>query len=338
LILTAFVVPASLLSAAALAGDRAEKRGGWLGVVLSEEDSRVEVRRVIGGSPADKAGIVEGDRILSIDGTPVNESADVVTAVGGALPGDSLSIGLERGEGEKRDVTVVLGERKHRILIGGVEKQIVPEDLDERIAEALGHLDHLDHLERLPEHLGSVDFWTMEPHARGGRLGVSLLQPSDELRLALGGLEGSGVLVDSVDADSPAARAGMRAGDLILRIDGEGVSSVHGFRRTVRARQPGTLVRLELLRDRSTISVDAELDETEAAPRAFGLVGPAELESLDVDLSRIEIDLGKIQETIERAMEELELHLIEIERDADLAPGVSGDDASPVRGEALMAL
>jgi S1-C subfamily serine protease len=334
-ILTAFVFPAALVSVAAVAGDEPQAEGGWLGVMLVDADSRVEVRRVIGGSPAAAAGIVKGDVIVSVDGAPVNESAEVVTAVRDAHPGESLTFGLERGQGERREVTAVLGEREHRIVIGRFDKNMVPEDLDERIAGALGRLEHL---EGLPEHFGSVDIWTMDPHARGGRLGVSLLQPSDELRIALGGPEGAGVLVDSVDEDSPAARAGVQAGDLIMRIDGEGVSSVRSFRRSVRSRKPGTLVRLELLRGGATLSVDAELDETDAAPHAIGFMGPAELERLDVDLSHLEIDLEKIQETIERAMKELELHTIDFERDADPGPEASGDEGTPFSGQTLMAL
>jgi membrane-associated protease RseP (regulator of RpoE activity) len=58
-----------------------------------------------------------------------------------------------------------------------------------------------------------------------GRLGIGVIQISPELRAHLGAPGDRGVLVDAVKTDSPAARAGLRVGDVIVEVDGEAASS-----------------------------------------------------------------------------------------------------------------
>ncbi|MHB8252133.1 MAG: S1C family serine protease [Acidiferrobacter sp.] len=59
---------------------------------------------VLSGSPAEKAGLVRGDVIISANGTPVNSAADLHTLVLGARPGSTLRLGVLRG---KTSLTIV---------------------------------------------------------------------------------------------------------------------------------------------------------------------------------------------------------------------------------------
>jgi putative serine protease PepD len=59
------------------------------------------VASVIGGLPADTAGIVELDVIVAIDGQQINGGAGVIAAVRGHQPGDQISVVVERGRVEK---------------------------------------------------------------------------------------------------------------------------------------------------------------------------------------------------------------------------------------------
>jgi putative serine protease PepD len=68
------------------------------------------VAGVVPGGPADAAGLQAGDRVLSIDGRPVTESADVATAVSGLKPGRDVKLSVRRGS-DQRSVTVKLGTR-----------------------------------------------------------------------------------------------------------------------------------------------------------------------------------------------------------------------------------
>ncbi len=74
-------------------GTTAASRRAWLGINCVEDDGVLRVIRVSDDSPADVAGIQEGDRILRIDGTPVS-----------AL--DQLWLTLWRGGAPEREVTL----------------------------------------------------------------------------------------------------------------------------------------------------------------------------------------------------------------------------------------
>jgi S1-C subfamily serine protease len=65
---------------------------------------------VAGGSPADDAGLAAGDVVTAIDGTPVESSADLVTAVSEKQPGDTVTLTVTR-DGATRTVEVELGDR-----------------------------------------------------------------------------------------------------------------------------------------------------------------------------------------------------------------------------------
>jgi S1-C subfamily serine protease len=72
-------------------------------------------------------------------------------------------------------------------------------------------------------------------------------------------LEADGALVVEVSADSPAASAGLRAGDLVTAIDGTAVRGPSGFVAAIAARKPGEKVRLTIQRGSRTLTVIATL-------------------------------------------------------------------------------
>ena len=72
-----------------------------------DSDRGLIVRGVLAGGAAAKAGIVEGDVLLSVDGTPVNSLADLTAAVNAAAPHHSAEFEMSR-DGATRDVTIPL--------------------------------------------------------------------------------------------------------------------------------------------------------------------------------------------------------------------------------------
>ncbi|MEY3483082.1 MAG: hypothetical protein RLZ40_1125 [Actinomycetota bacterium] len=62
------------------------------------------------GSPAEEAGINEGDIVLAVDGEPVNGQAGLVAAIRDRSPGDTISVDLVR-DGERVTVTATLVAR-----------------------------------------------------------------------------------------------------------------------------------------------------------------------------------------------------------------------------------
>ncbi len=101
-----------------------------------------------------------------------------------------------------------------------------------------------------------------------GYLGVQVQELNDALRQALD-FEGDGVLVNEVFDESPAARAGLEAGDIITRYDGEKVESLSQFVSLVREGEPGTEVRISAVRKGDEKEFTATVGEREARER-FG--------------------------------------------------------------------
>lgn len=91
---------------------------------------------------------------------------------------------------------------------------------------------------------------------RGSTIGVSIrdLDADDATKAKLG--QAAGVLIEDVDEDSPAAKAGIRAGDVIVDFDGERVRSARHFARLVQETADGRTVKATLVRDGGRQSVD----------------------------------------------------------------------------------
>lgn len=97
-------------------------------------------------------------------------------------------------------------------------------------------------------------------------LGVSLTNLSSVLRDRLGVPKETGVLVESIEKDSPAEKAGVRAGDIILSIDGGEVDSARAVRQSLAGKKEGDSVRVEVLRDRSRQTLVAGVKFTRGMP------------------------------------------------------------------------
>jgi S1-C subfamily serine protease len=79
-----------------------------LGVRMSDEDGKVVVEAVVPNSAAAIAGVAEGDIIVSLDDTPIEENFDLIYAVNQHVNGDQSKLIVERnGERLELDVTFI---------------------------------------------------------------------------------------------------------------------------------------------------------------------------------------------------------------------------------------
>ena len=100
-----------------------------------------------------------------------------------------------------------------------------------------------------------------------GFLGVSIQELDRDLASGLGLSVDRGALVSDVTAKSPAARAGLRRGDVIVELDGAPIGSTRALRNRIAATRPGTEVRLTLVRDGARRTVTVTLDELPSEPQ-----------------------------------------------------------------------
>jgi len=94
-----------------------------------------------------------------------------------------------------------------------------------------------------------------------GYLGVTLQDLNDALAKQFGVTGNRGVVITDVAADSPASRAGLQPGDVILEFNGQPVRDLRTLRLTVAQTPPGTTVQLKILRNKTPREVTAKLGE-----------------------------------------------------------------------------
>lgn len=97
--------------------------------------------------------------------------------------------------------------------------------------------------------------------ASRGRLGVAVIQIGEELRTHFGAPADRGVLVDRVRPDSPAARAGLHVGDVIVDIDGDAARSASDMLDAMSDRKKGEQVSLVVIRDGKKMQLAATLND-----------------------------------------------------------------------------
>ncbi|MDH3514454.1 MAG: DegQ family serine endoprotease [Gammaproteobacteria bacterium] len=130
-----------------------------------------------------------------------------------------------------------------------------------------------------------------------GWLGVSIQDVTPDLAKQFGLKESRGALVSEVIGDSPAAAAGIQSGDIIVAFNGKTVDNTSILRNTVAQTPVGRSVKVELLREKKTVSVEVKIaeqpkdialadDETVQSEGANTVLAGVEVRNLTPDIAR----------------------------------------------------
>ena len=169
---------------------------GWLGVSIQEvtpalaksfdlkEKNGALVAQVVSGSPAEKAGIEQGDVVVEFDGKEVTDSKDLPRIVASTPIGKAVTIKLLRN-GKALDRQVKVGEMEEKV----------------EVAKAPSHKS----------------------------LGITVQNLTPEIAKGLGLKKDTGVVVTRVEPGSPAADAGIQAGDVVQEVNRKAVKNVEDF-------------------------------------------------------------------------------------------------------------
>jgi serine protease Do len=130
-------------------------------------------------------------------------------------------------------------------------------------------------------------------HVTRGRIGVSIQNVSRDLADSLGLAKADGAVVGSVESDSPAAKAGLEAGDVITRIDGRAVEGSADLSRTIRSLKPGSKVSLTVWRSGKTREMPVSIaefkdeDTTKLAVATGTKAAPAKTDKLGLAVKEV---------------------------------------------------
>ncbi len=103
-----------------------------------------------------------------------------------------------------------------------------------------------------------------------GYIGVNPLRMTPELRQHFGAPKEAGVLVATVEKDGPAAKAGLKVGDIVTSVDGDKVDSVRDLVRSVRRKKDGETIQIDVIRDRAPKSLTVTVAARKAEEMRLG--------------------------------------------------------------------
>jgi serine protease Do len=230
--------------------------GGFLGVnteeINSENMARYGLREVRGvgvtsvakDSPAEKAGLRKDDVILRVDNDKVTSVRKLSRLISEIAPEQNVRITISRG-GSEQEVAVTIGKREHANVSHGILKG------EPRIWkwEGTPKVWNWENWEHGPGFEGSVFAF-----GNSRRIGVSTMRLTKQLADYFGIADGKGVLVTSVTEDGPAAKAGIKAGDVVTAIDGEKVEGAGDLSRAINKKKDGE-VTLTIIRNKASQTI-----------------------------------------------------------------------------------
>jgi serine protease Do len=242
-------------------------RGAQLGIRVSDPSTRqspradsdslragVLVDEVNADSPAEKAGIKVGDIIVEFDGERVRSARQFTRLVQETPDGRTVKVAvLRNGQKQTVDATPEAGRAAWDFSFDGDQ---IRRELERSLRELPRDFDfRFD--DRGPRRFEYRRPQSVMPFTGSrGRLGVSVQSLTPDLEEYFGATSG-GVLVSSVAPDSAAAKAGMKAGDVITSINGDRVGATGDLMRELdEATGEVTIV---VLRDKTEITLTATL-------------------------------------------------------------------------------
>ena len=216
----------------------AAPKRGWLGVAVQEITPSLQkalelgdrkglmITEVMDDSPAERAGLLEEDVILRYDGEPVSRISELRRLVRRTSPGTEVTLRIWR-DGKEMDIRATIGKLRRRA--------------------------------------SDVFIWrgpgkTLEIFSGYPRLGVQVHELNPDLARYFEVDDREGVLVLEVEEDSPAEKAGLKAGDVIVRVEGEKVRDADDLRDILTDYEDGDEVAVEIVRrgKRKTLTVTLE--------------------------------------------------------------------------------
>jgi serine protease Do len=214
---------------------------GYLGVQVSEltpdlaqgfgfrpEQKGALVQQVVKGTPADKAGLEAGDLVVSMNGKAIESSGALTRGVATIPPGEKVALTvLRKGSEKKLSLTVAKRPDEEALARGDFSGEEEGDDRGGAEGEGKSKV----------------------------KLGITVQPITPELAQRVGAEPGEGLLVVEVDPEGPAARAGIREGDVVLEVNRDRVKTPADVSKALARLKDGDMALLRVKRGGGAVFV-----------------------------------------------------------------------------------
>ena len=224
---------------------------GWLGAAVTEvtPEKRKELKlpaergvvlgKIVPDSPAAKAGLKESDVVTELNGQRIEGTEQFRRMIREIPSGRAAQITVWR-DGRSETLSVTIGKAEPHINSAVVTPGT--------FAFNMPDLSHLNEMMEVNPWLGGHP-----------RLGIDAEDLEGDFGNYFGAPDGEGVLVRGVFTDSPAAKAGLKAGDVITTVNGDRVRSVGDLREKLAEKRGENTVKLGVLRNKAALTLSVEI-------------------------------------------------------------------------------
>jgi predicted metalloprotease with PDZ domain len=238
-----------------------------LGALKLKEERGVEITMVDADAPAGKAGLKEHDVILEFNGTAVESEEQIRRLIREVPPGRTVSLGISR-DGAPMKISVQLADHST------VAAQARPRVFVPRV-------------QVLPPRNGMDLPFQIQTYS--SVLGVQTESLTRQLGDYFGVQNGEGVLVRSVEKGSAAEKAGLKAGDVIIKADNEKLTDRSDLSHILRNHRTGGKMTLVVMRDKHEQTFTVTLPDRGSRDSSF----------LNLDTEELQASLGAMEDAFE---------------------------------------
>ncbi len=222
---------------------------GWIGIDVLEGQGRLEIVEVKAKSPAELAKLKAGDLIVRIDGRDISSGLVFTREIRKRKPSQEIVIGVKR-DGADKDIKVKLGEYTEEEGLRELESRF-PNLFFQSDPRPNAPVPNLE------------NYFFMENRKY---IGVTLQELTKDLAGYFGAKDGKGLLVTEFAPESPAQKAGLKIGDVLLKADGRILETITDLTDIIDGKKKDDKIKLDILRDKKTMSLEILVGEDTSRP------------------------------------------------------------------------
>jgi predicted metalloprotease with PDZ domain len=237
-----------------------------LAALKLKDERGVEVTMVDADAPAGKAGLKEHDVILEFNGTAVESEEQIRRLIREVPPGRTVTLGISR-EGNPMKISVQLAD--HSTVVAQARPRIV-----------------VPRVQVFPRNGMDLPF---QVQTYSSVLGVQTESLTRQLGEYFGVQNGEGVLVRSVEKGSAAEKAGLKAGDVIIKADNEKLTDRSDLSHILRSHRTGGKMTMVVMRDKHEQTFTVTLPDRGSRDSSF----------LNLDTEELQASLGAMEDALQ---------------------------------------